>query len=751
MSSYSVVPRFILEPSDTERILQYYPEIAEDDYRYRWSSFHLQPYPKWRQEELKMMNQPPQDVDIDDWVTMCPCQKLAHRPVALFQLCNAAKESCRLCRVIAQAVTALIDGRLPRLYSGPGSESERAELLRSVVVQQRRGSESAVYAGYCLRICMGLAGHDIRLFRDHHHPTAFTIKGYTFPAAAVLASRTDSPRALQQAEGWLDQCLSNHECFWEGASHPPKRLLDLENHRTRVIETVGHETPYVCLSHRWGDDQHRRLISTVTTIQDHMDGIPWSDIPRTFQDAIKICRRLSIRYLWIDTLCILQKRGGLTDAQVAETEADFATENAAMASIYRGSYFTISANVSTNMDSGIFSSATICHPISTQDDTGQPATIYASSVEIRHSSQPTDLETRGWTFQESILPPRILTFDSHDITWRCRVDHLCQCGYFAPDAPGWTDNWRGDLFATTSLLGKLDYWSADEIHGWWLSVVHFYANRRLTKPQDRFPALSGLAQIYQGITGHAYNAGLWMETMFFDLCWFNENKDVVNGPLLSSHRSTESLAPTWSWASIDRPYGVSCFFWSAHGTNAGMKPFGHQRPVCTLIEKSCEPKTIDPTGEVEPGSYIELEVKLLSAVIIPYTYQYQKGSIPWGIGPVGNNFKVQSCLLDCLPEYDNVSEGDEVFCAPILEALSHLISERACLILKHIRGRQYRRVGFCVLENLPAGMESLSDEQLEELCETDEWLDMTGSEHAEFVQSYAFQVDPDECERISLV
>lgn len=35
-------------------------------------------------------------------------------------------------------------------------------------------------------------------------------------------------------------------------------------------------------------------------------GVPFENLEKTFQDAIMICFRLKIRYIWIDTLCILQ-------------------------------------------------------------------------------------------------------------------------------------------------------------------------------------------------------------------------------------------------------------------------------------------------------------------------------------------------------------------------------------------------------------------------------------------------------------
>lgn len=37
-----------------------------------------------------------------------------------------------------------------------------------------------------------------------------------------------------------------------------------------------------------------------------MGGMPITELPQTFHDAIEVCRALNIRYLWIDSLCIIQ-------------------------------------------------------------------------------------------------------------------------------------------------------------------------------------------------------------------------------------------------------------------------------------------------------------------------------------------------------------------------------------------------------------------------------------------------------------
>lgn len=58
----------------------------------------------------------------------------------------------------------------------------------------------------------------------------------------------------------------------------------------------------------------------------------WRRVPATIQDAIILARRLNIRFLWVDRLCIVQDDAASIQSNIAQ-----------MASIYAQSYFTIIA------------------------------------------------------------------------------------------------------------------------------------------------------------------------------------------------------------------------------------------------------------------------------------------------------------------------------------------------------------------------------------------------------------------------
>jgi hypothetical protein len=51
----------------------------------------------------------------------------------------------------------------------------------------------------------------------------------------------------------------------------------------------------------------------------------------------------------------------------------------------------------------------------------------------------------------------------------------------------------------------------------WARVVELYTRCDLTKPDDKLPALSGIAMTYAAATGMTYIAGLWKERPFCQL------------------------------------------------------------------------------------------------------------------------------------------------------------------------------------------------------------------------------------------
>lgn len=144
---------------------------------------------------------------------------------------------------------------------------------------------------------------------------------------------------------------------------------------------------------------------------------------------------LKIKYIWIDSLCIIQ-----------DDLEDWNTESAKMADIYQGAYITLSATASSGDAYGCFAST----PQDVDDVEIQlPDDLRAVKVAVRkaliHWDEVTPraiadrfpLMTRGWAYQERLLSCRVLHFTQAELVWECRSLVTCECnGLSQRSSPG---------------------------------------------------------------------------------------------------------------------------------------------------------------------------------------------------------------------------------------------------------------------------------------------------------------------------
>lgn len=157
-----------------------------------------------------------------------------------------------------------------------------------------------------------------------------------------------SYECLQKVQSWVDNCVRNHRlCVTD--SFVPKRLLDVAKAKDSVflVEQTAETTStsgvqYIALSHCWG--KHMSIKTTSETYAAHLGGIAIASLPTTFRDAVSIARSLCIRYLWIDSLCIIQF-----------DKADWAEQAGQMSMIYSSAYLTVAATAASDSSRGIFS------------------------------------------------------------------------------------------------------------------------------------------------------------------------------------------------------------------------------------------------------------------------------------------------------------------------------------------------------------------------------------------------------------
>lgn len=157
---------------------------------------------------------------------------------------------------------------------------------------------------------------------------------------------------LQTIASWVEICNGkhhSHNCYQyrhpERPYSQPTRLLDVSFQPVGISKPFVRlvypedeaEYPYVTLSHRWGRPEPPRLCGSEPLKAQgmiwlhHLEaGIPISTLPRLFRDAIDIVQHCGIRYIWIDSLCIIQ------DRTPEGVNLDWEKETTKMGDIYAG-------------------------------------------------------------------------------------------------------------------------------------------------------------------------------------------------------------------------------------------------------------------------------------------------------------------------------------------------------------------------------------------------------------------------------
>jgi hypothetical protein len=108
-----------------------------------------------------------------------------------------------------------------------------------------------------------------------------------------------------------------------------------------LFTSNGVRGQYLALSHCWG--KIRILTTRSDNIQQHGKEISMTALSRTFQDAVILTRQLGVKYLWIDSLCIVQ-----------DSREDWELESIVMNEYYKNTYLTIVASYAQDGSVGCF-------------------------------------------------------------------------------------------------------------------------------------------------------------------------------------------------------------------------------------------------------------------------------------------------------------------------------------------------------------------------------------------------------------
>ncbi|KAI0436362.1 heterokaryon incompatibility protein-domain-containing protein [Xylaria telfairii] len=360
---------------------------------------------------------------------------------------------------------------------------------------------------------------------------------------------TSSTTALEMVHNWFINCRSSHpRCNELGNFKPdwfPKNLIDVGHQgstdwRLRVVSEDGilpQSTPYLTLSYRWAPNPSLLLLTS--NIIEFRRGKPIDGLPQLFKDLVVVAQRLSIRYIWIDALCIIQ-----------DSREDWEAQAPTMGMVYANSACTIAASASNSLDEGLFPAR---YPQNVLPGL-VPCSLFSREIQPHYAFEryywdreihAGPLHKRGWVFQESALSSRTIYFGKNQVLWECLTEHRCEG--FPEGVPGRRSG--KELGPLLNLLPKINLTQPQKmdihIFNMWVDLVRGYSQCALTKPSDKLFAIAGIARLFRDVTGDEYVAGLWKSWLLEMLDWRVEDPKEL--------QSSEYRAPSWSWASVDGP------------------------------------------------------------------------------------------------------------------------------------------------------------------------------------------------------
>lgn len=258
---------------------------------------------------------------------------------------------------------------------------------------------------------------------DSYSGNSLADRYITQRAASPIVS---SAAVYQIARELISNCCRGHDaCPRENNTQLPTRVLDLSSTHSNIAllyETKGIQGRYAALSYCWGKAK-QQIMTTRKTLESGDLQIKIQHLPKTLQNAISVTGELGIKYLWIDSLCIIQNDND-----------DKAREIFQMPAIYKSAIVTTSAAIADECNKGFLDDRKeiamrveysfrlpLIRDI-TADNPARSDIFLCTDSNFGYTIKDFEnepIDYRAWTFQEAWLSPRLLIYGSGQVQWRC--------------------------------------------------------------------------------------------------------------------------------------------------------------------------------------------------------------------------------------------------------------------------------------------------------------------------------------------
>lgn len=332
----------------------------------------------------------------------------------------------------------------------------------------------------------------------------------------------------------LPSILIRQPCTPVSLSDDSLKLTLIDVHQECLV-IIDNNARYVALSYVWGGPQpfqntkaRMKQLYTPGSISSEN-----GEIPLTIRDAIRLVSRLGERYLWIDSLCIVQDSSPEKMEQIAN-----------MGNIYSRAVLTLVAANGSSCHAGLPGVRPGSRTSFQHTEKVNGMLLATELLDIHHTVDPSIWNTRGWTYQERELSKRYLYFTDSCVYFSCN-QMLCKedCG-----------------LRDVSRLSDKGHRIRAEKHPVWNNyrrAVKNFTKRELSFEEDVVNAFEGIVSLLQPAFKCNFLYGLPETELDLALLW-QPSSDLRRRV---SESTGQPAFPSWSWAGW---VGEVDYVWTPH-------------------------------------------------------------------------------------------------------------------------------------------------------------------------------------------
>ncbi|PIG80916.1 hypothetical protein AARAC_002691 [Aspergillus arachidicola] len=330
--------------------------------------------------------------------------------------------------------------------------------------------------------------------------------------------------------------------IFKGTPKIRPRVIDVER---RCLTFAEENDQWVCLSYVWGKAKTLRLLKENIQTFSQPGALSPEVLPNITEDALRVTKGLGERYLWVDSLCIVQ-----------DDDQDKAKFISRMDSIYTLATVVIISSTCTDANTPLagVKPGSRCQeqePFKIRDvplvqslDPSLGVKVDLRTGRAAGYLGETIWDTRAWTLQERFLASRSLVFTAEQVFWECEEAFWCEDSF--REIP----NISPDPHRTSLCAGELNLsWNSDIVtfDHFYRVLLEDYSGRALSFDSDGLNAFLGIIGALERSTAERFFWG--MPTAFLEsaLAWGHRSHALRRRHGVQTLSKDQSQFPSWSW------------------------------------------------------------------------------------------------------------------------------------------------------------------------------------------------------------